>query len=646
MMKIKLTHSLCKWNAWIFLLLLTITGCQNHSPIANKLQQAETIMNEHPDSALSILKSIAGSDLRTKEQHARHALLYSQALDKNYIDLTNDSLINIAVDYYKDKDDVKSKFHAYYYLGRIYTNANKLTKATLAYMEAEQLVDELNDNYLAGLLYNQLGDIYEEYYDFPKALESYQFSTEYYHKANKPLHKLYGMLSQSAVYKSMGKDTDSFHLLYNTLMEAKETNNATVIGHCLADLIMLCLKMNKQEEAISFYNDLTNNYSIDQMSSPFYANLSLLMAKEKNWEKSRSYMDQAWKRASTQSDSIILYKVSAQTAHLNSSYLEAYSNLKKSITLQNNKVRESLQQPVLTAQKNFLNQELEHKEYKLHIEKIMRLVSILLVSIIAMTIVFLVWKRLRKDYSKKLRRLEIENGLQIEKIQKEALEREQSLQSIALLLEQELKEKDYLSVQNINKLKTELEATKQHITDSQKVQIEMSDYIKELCQQKQALKNELDFQTNMVRELKKENKACHVNDNLKTKLLKKYFMLMEDMMNLPTKKFKKDEDKQTYLAKLYQDAISNFNGDKNATTKLEKMVNECNNDIMKHLRAEITLPDETYYLLACYLLAGYSVNIIACATKETTNTIYKRREKIRSIIKDSNAIHKDLFLQL
>ena len=100
MMKTKPTHILYKWNVWVFLLLLAITGCQEHSPIADRLQQAETVMNEHPDSALNILKDISGSDLRIKEHRARHALLYSQALDKNYIDLTNDSLINIAVDYY------------------------------------------------------------------------------------------------------------------------------------------------------------------------------------------------------------------------------------------------------------------------------------------------------------------------------------------------------------------------------------------------------------------------------------------------------------------------------------------------------------------------------------------------------------------
>ena len=82
----------------IILLLLGITGCRKHYPVAEKLLQAEAVMNEHPDSALNLLKGIEQPELQTREHHARYALLYSQALDKNYIDLTNDSLINIAVD--------------------------------------------------------------------------------------------------------------------------------------------------------------------------------------------------------------------------------------------------------------------------------------------------------------------------------------------------------------------------------------------------------------------------------------------------------------------------------------------------------------------------------------------------------------------
>lgn len=391
----------------IILLLLGITGCRKHYPVAEKLLQAEAVMNEYPDSALNLLKDIAQPELKTQAHHARYALLYSQALDKNYIDLTSDSLINIAVDYYKDRDDVKAKFLSYYYLGRIYTNANNLTQATLAYMEAEQLLDEFGDDYAAGLLYTQMGNIYRNYYDYPKALQSYRLSTEYFHKADKPLHKLYGMLRQSSIYKSMNKETDSFHILYNTLIEAKETNQTSIIHSCLGDLIMLCLNMNKQEEAVSFYNELINHYSIERMTSSFYASLGLLMAKEKNVEKSQLYINKAWERARTQSDSVHLYYISSQVEQLSSSYQKAFSDLEQSITLQNRSVREALQQPILTTQMDFLRQKMELQKYKVQSERQMRIIGVVLTILLVVAAVYGVSvyiKRQREKYLKQIRK--------------------------------------------------------------------------------------------------------------------------------------------------------------------------------------------------------------------------------------------------
>ncbi|MBQ8239496.1 MAG: hypothetical protein IJZ38_01450 [Bacteroides sp.] len=399
----KRTHPLY----YLLLALLLLTGCNAPNQVTDDLIRAEAWMNEHPDSALNLLKGIEQPELQTREHHAHYALLYSQALDKNYIDLTSDSLINIAVDYYKDRDDVRAKFLSYYYQGRIYTNANNLTQATLAYMEAEQLVDELGDDFAAGLLYDQMGDIFQEYYDFSKALESYQYATTCYQKANKPLHKLYGMLSQSGIYKSMNKDTDSFHILYNILVEAKEINQTSVIRSCLGDLIILCLKMNKHQEAISFYNNLINNYSIEQMTSSLYANLSLLMAREKNMEKSQFYMNEAWKRAKNQSDSIHLYYISAQVEQLSSSYQKAFSDLEQSITLQNRSVRESLQQPILTTQMDFLRQKMELQKYKAQSEKQMRIIGVVLTILLAVAAVYAVSvyiKRQREKYLKQIRK--------------------------------------------------------------------------------------------------------------------------------------------------------------------------------------------------------------------------------------------------
>lgn len=598
------------------LLFLMITGCRKQYPVEEKLLQAETVMNEHPDSALNLLKGIAQPELQTREHHARYALLYSQALDKNYIDLTSDSLINIAVDYYKDRDDVRAKFLSYYYQGRIYTNANNLTQATLAYMEAEQLVDELGDDYAAGLLYNQMGTIYRDYYDFPKSLESYRLSTEHYHKADKPLHKFYGMLSQSAIYKTMGKEIDSYYILYNTLTEARKNNYPSIVRSCLGELITLCLKMNKQEEAVSFYNDLINHYSIAQMNSSFYASLSLLMAREKNFEKTRLYMNEAWKRTRTQSDSINLYYIKAQVEQLSSSYQEAYSDLKQSITLQNRSVREALQQPVLTAQKNFLKQELQHKEYRLRMEKYIRLLGFTILLLVTIIIIAFFRKRFQKSLKEKLKEQDFTHQEEMKELQQEALKREESLRSHAAQLEA----RATLSKEDIERLKKELEESKMHIEEARK--------FREQHQQETDL-------------LKSDNHDALLRIN---KMLKNHFKQIENTYQVLLVKYKTAANRDKAIEEYIQNTTAEFYGSKKADRNLEKLVNELYGDVMRQLRKEIKLPSEEHYRLSCLLLAGLSINFIATLTGETTNAIYKRRDKIREIIKDSNGICKELCL--
>ena len=55
------------------------------------------------------------------------------ALDKNYIDTTDVSVVMPAVDYYKRCGSADEKLRSYFYLGRIYQNAGKLDKAAVAY---------------------------------------------------------------------------------------------------------------------------------------------------------------------------------------------------------------------------------------------------------------------------------------------------------------------------------------------------------------------------------------------------------------------------------------------------------------------------------------------------------------------------------
>ena len=66
--------------------ILFFTGCYNREHIS-RLDEAEALLQNKPDSALTILKQLRQEG--SQAEQARYALLYSEALDKNHIYDTN-----------------------------------------------------------------------------------------------------------------------------------------------------------------------------------------------------------------------------------------------------------------------------------------------------------------------------------------------------------------------------------------------------------------------------------------------------------------------------------------------------------------------------------------------------------------------------
>ena len=108
--------------------------------------------------------------------------------------------------------------------------------------------------------------------------------------------------------------------------------------------------------------------------------------------------------------------------------------------------------------------------------------------------------------------------------------------------------------------------------------------------------------------------------------------------------YKNTENRDKAIEEYILNTTHEFYGSKKADRNLEKFINELYGNAMKHFRKEIKLPSEDHYRLVCLLLAGVSINFISSLSGETTNAIYKRREKIREIIKNSDSPNKELYL--
>lgn len=189
------------------LLLIILTaclcyGCQR-SPVNQQLDLAEAIMEEYPDSALTILQQIDGSTLRGEPQ-ARHALLLSQAYDKNYIDQTSDSLISIATSYYNNHGDKRDKLMAGYYNVAICMNRQEYYEALSSAFDVEKLAEELKDSEILAKIRFQIARAYFFSFNLDGAKDYYVKTLDLIRQMDKPewMGLLYADLSNLALLQN------------------------------------------------------------------------------------------------------------------------------------------------------------------------------------------------------------------------------------------------------------------------------------------------------------------------------------------------------------------------------------------------------------------------------------------------------------
>lgn len=201
------------------LALLLFPSCRRQSgDIDSFLHNAESLMNEHPEDALSIIRHIDRRKIYSSASEARYALLYSQALDKNYVDVTSDSLTAVAVNYYDRHGTKHERAMAHYYQGRVFSNAGNFDAAIRSYSLAEDAASGTDDYYLLGLINNAVGNLHFEQYDLDEALQRDQQAASFFHRAQSPYNEALAYIGVGTVYSLKG-DNEQVEIVYNKAIE-------------------------------------------------------------------------------------------------------------------------------------------------------------------------------------------------------------------------------------------------------------------------------------------------------------------------------------------------------------------------------------------------------------------------------------------
>ena len=342
------------------IILILFSSCVSNRT-REALSRAESVVNEAPDSALAIVKAINRDELKTRSSQARHALLLSMAQDKCHIDVTEDSTIRVAYNYYQNHGSTFDRALSSFYLGIVHRNAGNDIGAAIAFREAEPLAEALGEYRLQSVCDQHLCSIYTRNYDHASAMTYAEKSLEAAKMAGDSLMVGYCLLDIGTEYIAQEK-YDEAKVLLNQLLAECEKHKA-LYSYTARYLAKQYLFKPEPEfdKADSLYSALLEKNAIP-LSSVDYAYLGLIAEYKGERAMADQYCSLSEQTMSSQVDSITLCMIRTNLLKLRDDFKGAFLSYEKAMSIQNKFVNAQLEQSISHGMEDYFQSQSEREK--------------------------------------------------------------------------------------------------------------------------------------------------------------------------------------------------------------------------------------------------------------------------------------------
>ena len=399
------------------ILALCLASCSQHSKHWETLTQVESYIEERPDSALVVLQDINNEELTNDEEQAKHALLLSMALDKNYIDKTGFEVLQPAIDYYKNNGTTTEQMLTLFYQGQIHRINSQYAQALACFGEAIKIDENSKDIQTIARIYDAQGDVYRVLTKWDETIKSKLCAAEYFSKLNNTDSYVSSLLDVFYTYTQNGDSNSAgrYHNKCNDYLKDISSKTRNKYYCYYLNYLIATNKLNVIENTIQEYLSEVPANNLDYLSLA-YAYMAL---------GDINKVAEALSKNELPADKENILRQYAIVAALNAHMQEGRDMLKssKEFFIERDSLIYSLYENDIQYmhQKNSAKLQQEREELKKHTKTII-ITSVILVLLIAL---YLLRKRLQNSRTKNIV-LESEKTL-YENMYKEVLSERDSL---------------------------------------------------------------------------------------------------------------------------------------------------------------------------------------------------------------------------
>lgn len=235
------------------------------------LERAEAVIDSMPDSALALLSTldVAGLDGGDK---AWYALLQSKALDKSFIDVSDDSLIVQAVRYY-DGEGSDHDMQAHYYRGVVIKNGGDARAAIVEFRKAEHLAAALHNDLYYAKSNEMLADIYYRSYNMERSIMHRMCAIDGYRKVGRRVNEQFAIVDLACSYGNWYKNERCVAIL-DSLDDSGLYNDSIFKAYFYETYIRPYLGMQEYGKAVEKIDKMFENQRHDLIKHSDFALIS------------------------------------------------------------------------------------------------------------------------------------------------------------------------------------------------------------------------------------------------------------------------------------------------------------------------------------------------------------------------------------
>lgn len=371
------------------LLICLVTSCSIRD-VRNQLKDIESYIADRPDSALAVIESIESTALKTNSLKAHHALLHAMALDKNYIDVKDDSLALTAVHYYQKHGQKKYLARARYYLALSYFNAKQYDESIVELAKAESIATKYDSLYL-GFVKVLQADIHSIDYNGIDELEALEYALNIYTSINQGYYINNTKYRLAASYLN-NRQYDKAQTLLDELINSNNLDQR-ILNKAIKEYAFLMSTRPDANHLLAScnYEKVAIGESCKYMSLQDYWAWAYSLSRIGEAKKSQGLVEELKQIDSSGTAFYFMYLIAKHERR----YGEALECLEKFTEQNNNEVVQILKQSVSTIQRDYYQSQYEISNYKAK-NRLLVIIIILITTTMAAFITVLLANRYRK----------------------------------------------------------------------------------------------------------------------------------------------------------------------------------------------------------------------------------------------------------